>query len=372
MWVDLPPGTWTAALIGPWWPAPSTALRAGAQYWSEACAEQQLYSQTLRGQWTLFAAHNQGHTADDLIDRFQRGEKFHLDLAEKYQAKASAFNSAADATDYARSRLSDIATTGNNEINNILASNKPLPAKLAEIQAVQMRCNADAGNASRDSVDKMMAATQKILDLDGVGGDARSWARANGFDVGDAQAPKPISERDLGSASHGVGVPTVAAAARMQLELRHRSQGWAPPIEEAAELTQRASTALADTNPWRRQVPTIEGAVCRPKVGLRPRRLPPRGTCLVAAEPYLQDARCSGRRYVHVTSRPRPRRSTQPGSVLHIRLRHRPSDRPWWTSAFGRTAKCIRWRSTSNAACNTGRHTHRAQRRSVHCSNASR
>lgn len=80
----------------------------------------------------------------------------------------------------------------------------------------------------------------------------------------------------------------MAAAARMQLELRHRSQGWAPPIEEAAELTQRASTALADTNPWRRQVPTIEGAVCRPKVGLRPRRLPPRGTCLVAAEPYLQ------------------------------------------------------------------------------------
>ncbi|MCA2318110.1 DUF5631 domain-containing protein [Mycobacterium intracellulare] len=205
MWVDLPPGTWTAALIGPWWPAPSTALRAGAQYWSEACAEQQLYSQSLRGQWTLFAAHNQGHTADDLIDRFQRGEKFHLDLAEKYQAKASAFNSAADATDYARSRLSDIATTGNNEINNILASNKPLPAKLAEIQAVQMRCNADAGNASRDSVDKMMAATQKILDLDGVGGDARSWARAHGFDVGDPQAPKPISEHDLGSASHGVG-----------------------------------------------------------------------------------------------------------------------------------------------------------------------
>lgn len=109
MWADLPPGTWTAALIGPWWPAPSTALRAGAQHWGEACAEQQLYSQTLRTQWTLFAAQNQGHTADDLIDRFQQGEKFHLDLAEKYQTKASAFNSAADATDYLRSRLAEIA-----------------------------------------------------------------------------------------------------------------------------------------------------------------------------------------------------------------------------------------------------------------------
>ncbi|WP_167526047.1 DUF5631 domain-containing protein [Mycobacterium timonense] len=205
MWVDLPPGTWTAALIGPWWPAPSTALRAGAQYWSEACTEQQLYSQTLRTQWTLFAAHNQGHTADDLIDRFQRGEKFHLDLAEKYQIKASAFNSAADATDYARSRLSDIANAGNKEINDILASKKPLPEKLAEVQAVQVRCNADAGNASRDSVDKMMAAIQKILDIEGKGGDARSWARANGFNAGDTAPPSPISEHDLNSVVGGAG-----------------------------------------------------------------------------------------------------------------------------------------------------------------------
>ncbi len=199
MAVDLPLGTWTPALIGPWWPAPSTALRAGAQYWSQASAEQQLYSQTLRTEWTLFAAHNQGHTADDLIDRFQQGEKFHLDLAEKYQTKASAFNSAADATDYVRSRLTDIANKGNNEINEILASKKLPPEQLAEIQAVQARCNADAANASRDAVDKMMTATQKILDVEGVGGDARSWARANGFNVGDPSLPSPISQHDLGS-----------------------------------------------------------------------------------------------------------------------------------------------------------------------------
>lgn len=199
MAVDLPPGAWTAALIGAWWPAPSTALRAGAQHWNAACTEQQLYSQTLRTQWTLFAAHNQGHTADDLINRFQQGERFHLDLAEKYQTKASAFSSAADATDYLRSRLSDIASTGNEEINEILASKKLPPEKLTEIQGVQLRCNADAANASRDAVDKMMAATQKILDIEGMGGDARSWARENGFNVDDPSPPNPISAHDLGS-----------------------------------------------------------------------------------------------------------------------------------------------------------------------------
>ncbi|MCV7241224.1 DUF5631 domain-containing protein [Mycobacterium mantenii] len=205
MAVDLPPGTWTSALIGPWWPAPSTGLRAAAQHWSQECGEQQLYSQNLRVQWTAFAANNKGHTADDLITRFQQGEKLHLDLAEKYQTKASAFNSGADAIDYLRSRLSDIANTGNKEINKILASKKLPPEKLAEIQAVQARCNADAANASRDALDKMMAATQKILDADGIGGDARSWAAANGFNVGDASPPKPISQQDLNSAGGGVG-----------------------------------------------------------------------------------------------------------------------------------------------------------------------
>lgn len=199
MAVDLPPGTWTAALIGPWWPAPSTGLRAGAQHWSQECGEQQLFAQNLRTQWTAFAANNKGHTADDLITRYQQGEKLHLDLAEKYQTKASAFNSGADAIDYLRSRLSEIANTGNKEINDILASKKPPPEKLAEIQAVQARCNADAANASRDALDKMMAATQKILDAEGIGGNARSWAQANGFDVGDTKPPKPISGQDLGA-----------------------------------------------------------------------------------------------------------------------------------------------------------------------------
>lgn len=100
MAIDLPPGKWTAALIGPWWPMPSTTLRGAAQHWSQACAEQQFFSQGLRSQWMMIAASNQGRTADDLISRYQRGEKFHLDLAEKYQAKSAAFNSSADAIDY--------------------------------------------------------------------------------------------------------------------------------------------------------------------------------------------------------------------------------------------------------------------------------
>lgn len=244
MAADLPPGKWSAALVGAWWPAPSTTLRAGAQHWSQASAEQQGYSQHLRNQWTNIAAHNKGHTADDLVCRYQQGERLHLDLAEKYQTKASAFNSGADAIDYLRSRLSDIANTGNKEIDDILASKKPPPEQLAEVQAVQARCNADAANASRDAGDKMMAATQKILDAEGIGGNARSWAQANGFNTDGASPPRPISKDDLnsppahsggrsatggGGASHGdSGDPGVRTASNPGVHPAGRSTGGDP------------------------------------------------------------------------------------------------------------------------------------------------
>ncbi|WP_156675520.1 MULTISPECIES: DUF5631 domain-containing protein [unclassified Mycobacterium] len=205
MGLDLPPGKWTMALIGPWWPASSAGLRAGAQHWSQACAEQQFFSQGLRSQWMMIAASNQGHTADDLISRYQQGEKFHMDLAEKYQAKSAAFNSGADAIDYLRSRLTDIANAGNREIDQILASKKPLPEQVVEVQAVQLRCNGDAVNASMTAGDKLMTATQKILDAEGIGGDARTWARENGFNTDNVQPPRSITGEDL---KPGAGSPS--------------------------------------------------------------------------------------------------------------------------------------------------------------------
>lgn len=116
---------------------------------------------------------------------------------EKYEIKKGAFNTAADAIDYLRSRLTGIAGEGNKEIDDVLASKKPLPEQLAEIQAIQTRCNADAANASRDAVDKVMTAMQEILEAEDIGDDPRTWARANGFNVDDAPPPRLIRENDL-------------------------------------------------------------------------------------------------------------------------------------------------------------------------------
>ena len=202
-------------LIGPWWPGPSTTLRDAAHHWATWSTQKQELAQTLRNQRKLLSQ-NQGKTAEDLISRFFQGEKSELDKAEKYKTKADALNSAADAIDYLRSRLTEIANEGNKEIDDVLASKKPLPEQLAEIQAIQARCNADAAKASVAAVDKIMAATQKILDAEGIHGDARTWAREHGFNTDDVPPPRQISKDDLDSPPAAVvlgGMALVAAAA---------------------------------------------------------------------------------------------------------------------------------------------------------------
>lgn len=207
MGADLPPGKWTLPLIGPWWPGPPTALRSAAEYWKRACIEQEQYSQGLRNQRTALTAHNQGRTADDLSARYYKGEQFHLDLAEKYQNKAAALNACADQIDTLRSRLAQLAADGNQEIDRILASKQPEPAKLLEVHAVQDICNAKAEVASDTAVTNMFAATQPMLANEGIHSDTRTWAREHGFGVEQVPRPRPISEQDLNPAVGLAGGP---------------------------------------------------------------------------------------------------------------------------------------------------------------------
>ena len=144
---DLPAGKYTVALIGAWWPQPSPALRAGAQHWSAQKQLQEQYAQDLHGQWTFLASANQGHTADDLVFRFQQGEKHHLDLAEKYQVKADSFEKGADAIDSLRDGLRGIADDYNQRIANVENSKEPEPMKVAEIQELYLSGKKDEAGA---------------------------------------------------------------------------------------------------------------------------------------------------------------------------------------------------------------------------------
>ncbi|MCV7103206.1 hypothetical protein [Mycobacterium palustre] len=83
---DLPAGKYSAVLVGAWWPQPSSALRAGVQRWNMQQQLQEPHAQDLHRQWIQLAAANTGYTADDLVLRFHKSGKQHVDLVEKYQA----------------------------------------------------------------------------------------------------------------------------------------------------------------------------------------------------------------------------------------------------------------------------------------------
>lgn len=142
MAADLPPGRWSAVLVGPWWPAPSAALRAAAQHWATWAMQKQELARNLISQHDLLLR-NQGRTAEDLIGRYLRGAKSEVTKAEKYEIKKGAFNTAADAIDYLRSRLTGIAGEGNKEIDDVLASKSRCRSswrKSRRSNQVQCRC----------------------------------------------------------------------------------------------------------------------------------------------------------------------------------------------------------------------------------------
>lgn len=69
---DLPPGRWSALLVGAWWPARPDAPMAGVTYWRKAAQLKRNEANDLRNERSLLAV-NQGRTADDLLERYWRG-----------------------------------------------------------------------------------------------------------------------------------------------------------------------------------------------------------------------------------------------------------------------------------------------------------
>jgi hypothetical protein len=207
---DMPAGKYSLALIGAWWPQSSTILRAGAAHWSAQQQLQEQYAQDLRAQWTQLAANNRGHTVDDLVSRFQDGEKHHLDLAEKYKAKASAFNKGADAIDSLREGLRGIADDYNQRISNVESSKEPLPIKAAEIEKLIAEANGFAAHKSGAAVAAITDAIQQVLTAEGMTMSPEEFLKGQGSAGGAGNAPAKAGY-DAGASTHG-GVSSATSA----------------------------------------------------------------------------------------------------------------------------------------------------------------
>lgn len=198
---DLPPGKWTAALIGPWWPGDSSALRGGETHWGTQSAAQESFSQDLSNK-AKELGRNTGTTASDLISRFESGATFHLDLAEKYQEKKLAFGKGAGAIDTLRSGLKGIAQEYNAKIDQIANSQISPVLKLSQITGLITEANGQAAFKSASAVTTILDAVQQILTAEGMSMSAQEFLGNQGLST---EPPKPPDASKAAAEGLGLG-----------------------------------------------------------------------------------------------------------------------------------------------------------------------
>lgn len=121
---DLPPGKWSAWLVGAWWPALPDAPATGATYWRGAGEIKHNEARDLQDERSRLTV-NRGRTADDLMDRYWRGEQRLLTIGDQCDTKSVQSGRVVDAVNNLRDRLRDIAHSGNDEIDRILSGKGP-------------------------------------------------------------------------------------------------------------------------------------------------------------------------------------------------------------------------------------------------------
>ncbi|EFD17863.1 conserved hypothetical protein [Mycobacterium tuberculosis CPHL_A] len=208
MAADLPPGRWSALLVGAWWPAQPDAPMAGVTYWRKAAQLKRNEANDLRNERSRLAV-NQGRTADDLLERYWRGEQRLATIAHQCEIKSDQSEQVADTVNYLRDRLTEIAQSGNQQINQILAGKGPIEAKVAAVNAVIEQSNAMADHVGATAMSNIIDATQRVFD-ETIGGDAHTWLRDHGVSLDTPPPSRPLTADDLTSPT--AGSPPEAAA----------------------------------------------------------------------------------------------------------------------------------------------------------------
>jgi hypothetical protein len=183
---DLPPGEWSSLLVGHQWPTQATigALVSAATNRSTIGTVFDEYADRLAAARVGPLGQQEGVTAHDARNAFQRGESAAREIARQNIEKQSAYELARGHVSELRTQLSDIARAGDAEIQSIQSSEDPLPAKFAKIVSVVSSSQAEANIKAAAQADNIFGAIQKILNATDNGHSAREFAKAQGLDAG--------------------------------------------------------------------------------------------------------------------------------------------------------------------------------------------
>ena len=207
---DLPPGKWSAYLVGAWWPAPPTEPVNGVQHWSDHSTAKEREAVELQAYTNGLGARNSGQTTEDELTRLRLGYHRLTNAAEHCRSKSAASGSVANAVTDLRRDLTKIAEEYNPKIDALVAKNTPtdLDAAIALVASA----NTEATDKAGDAVEKIVEATKIMFTDMGIGDtDARKWLEEHGAKTSPSTSRLPTRE-ELSRKAADTAAPRVAAS----------------------------------------------------------------------------------------------------------------------------------------------------------------
>lgn len=246
---DLPPGKWSALLVGPWWPAPPAVLQNAAAHWTgqgQALSNAAVDVQNL----TVQLGVNKGATANDVIDKHGSLGKLVENAGADSVVKSDETAKVAKAVEELRKELTDIATRGNAKIDSIMSKKGSLAEKLVEVNAVIFESNTEAINASAGAMSSITRSLASLLHRLDMGGSAAEWLASHGAGPGD-NPPRttPLTEDGLKSALGNDAPASGGGRDTSPGPSSHEGSGAAQPASAGGRGSQPAPPATEGTQP---------------------------------------------------------------------------------------------------------------------------
>ncbi|WP_322857971.1 DUF5631 domain-containing protein [Mycobacterium shigaense] len=184
--MNFPDGDWSIFIVGDQWPYDGdlAALSHGGANRGQIKSAYEHFSDILRSAQSGPLAPQQGHTAEDLRNAFQRGEKQAREIALKNAAKEAAYSAAYESMVGLQHALTNVANEANQQIKDIQKSKQPVAAKVPQIVETIHRYRAQANILGAKYGGNVSDAMQSILNADNPGQSARQFVQSHGLDMG--------------------------------------------------------------------------------------------------------------------------------------------------------------------------------------------
>lgn len=193
--IDLPPGQWSALLVGHQWPGQATMalLAAAADSRAAVHREHDGYADMLRAVRDEHLGMQEGATADTARELFRRGEQTSRDIAVRNTAKKLAYQAARQACGGLREDLESIAAEGHAAIDRVIESGGSAAGQRTAIAAIVAEAQRRSDAAAAGRCADVIGLINDVLGAEPAGESAQAFASRHGADL--QRIPGDITRR---------------------------------------------------------------------------------------------------------------------------------------------------------------------------------